>query len=65
MADKDQKSARDLYNSDVTKLTDADRAGISNMAETAAKVPSDKSEQKTTKSTEGSVERTTSDERKS
>lgn len=41
----------------------ADQAG--GMEKTAKKIPADHSEQKVTRSTEGSVERTTSNERKS
>lgn len=53
----DQTDEQKAYNTPVNQQDD--------MAKTAAKVPSDKSEQKVTRSTEGSVERTTSDARKS
>lgn len=50
------------YNTPVSELADQEASDIE---KTAAKIPADHSEQKTTRSTEGSVERTTSSERKS
>lgn len=59
MADQKTPEGRD-YHSDVRNVPDA-----GGMEKTAGKVPADHSEQKVTRSTEGSVERTTNDERKS
>ncbi len=56
MADKQQPKAD--YNTDVSKISDQEFKDIQN---TANKIPADHSEQRTTTSTEGTVERTTSD----
>lgn len=54
----DQTAEQQKYNTPVSDLADEQRSDIE---KTAQKIPADHSEQKVTRSTEGTVERTTSD----
>lgn len=57
MAEREQTEEQRRYNSSVADLA---REQADDVEKTAKKIPADKSEQKTTTSTEGSVEKTTS-----
>ena len=56
MPDEDMKEAQRRYHSNPADLAEEQRK---DEKKTAAKIPADKSEQKVTTSTEGSVEKTT------